>query len=90
MSQQPPSFADIEAAAQRIAGLAVRTPLLEHPVLNDRVGERALLKAENFQRVGAFKFRGAYNAVSQVDRKQYPGGVCHDFVGMLFQLGALG
>ena len=75
MSQQPPSFADIEAAAQRIAGLAVRTPLLEHPVLNDRVGGRALLKAENFQRVGAFKFRGAYNAVSQVDRKQYPGGV---------------
>lgn len=75
MSQQPPSYADIEAAAQRIVGLAVRTPLLEHPVLNERIGGRALLKAENFQRVGAFKFRGAYNAVSQVDRKQYPGGV---------------
>lgn len=70
-----PTFADILAAAERIGSLAVRTPLIETPVLNDRVGGRVLLKAENLQRVGAFKFRGAYNAISQVDRNAFPGGV---------------
>ena len=69
-----PTFADVEAAASRLAGLSVRTPLIEHPVLNERVSGRVLLKAENFQRVGAFKFRGAYNAISQIDRNRYPGG----------------
>lgn len=68
-------LSDIEAAAKRIAGLAVRTPLIEHPILNERIGGRALLKAESLQRVGAFKFRGAYNAVLLIDRKKYPGGV---------------
>jgi threonine dehydratase len=75
MERQLPELADIKAAAARIDGLAVRTPLLEHPVLNERIGGRVLLKAENLQRVGAFKFRGAYNAVSQVDRNKFPGGV---------------
>lgn len=75
MNRQLPGIRDIEAAAERLAGLAVRTPLIEHPVLNERVGGRVLLKAENLQRVGAFKFRGAYNAVSQIDREAFPGGV---------------
>lgn len=75
MRQELPDLSDIKAAAQRIKGLAVRTPLLEYPALNERIGGRVLLKAENLQRVGAFKFRGAYNAVSQVDRAAYPGGV---------------
>ena len=75
MGKRLPDFEDIKAAAARIAPFAVRTPLLEHPVLNERVGGRVLLKAENLQRVGAFKFRGAYNAVSQLDREKYPGGV---------------
>jgi threonine dehydratase len=70
-----PTYADIEAAAARLGRLAVRTPLIEAPVLNERVGGRVLLKAENLQRVGAFKFRGAYNAISQIDRDAYPGGV---------------
>lgn len=70
-----PTVADVHAARERLAGLAVRTPLLEHPALNARIGGRVLLKAETMQRVGAFKFRGAYNAVSQVDRGAYPGGV---------------
>ncbi|MEM7750477.1 MAG: pyridoxal-phosphate dependent enzyme, partial [Pseudomonadota bacterium] len=70
-----PTFADVEAAAARLAGLSVRTPLIEHPVLNERVSGRVLLKAENLQRVGAFKFRGAYNAISQIDAAKYPGGV---------------
>ncbi|MGI9475753.1 MAG: threonine ammonia-lyase [Hyphomicrobiaceae bacterium] len=75
MSGQTLQLSDIEAAAARIAGLAVRTPLIEHPILNARVGGRVLLKAENLQRVGAFKFRGAYNAISLIDREKNPGGV---------------
>ncbi len=70
-----PVFADIEAARERIKPFAVVTPLIEHPVLNAVTGGRVLLKAETLQRVGAFKFRGAYNAVSQVDRARFPGGV---------------
>ena len=70
-----PTIDDIRAAGARLEGLAVRTPLIEHPALNEAVGGRILLKAENLQRVGAFKFRGAYNAVSQVDRNEFPGGV---------------
>ncbi len=75
MNGQVLEFRDIEMASQRLSGLAVRTPLLEHPTLNERIGGRALLKAESLQRVGAFKFRGAYNAVVQIDRDAFPGGV---------------
>jgi len=70
-----PLLGDIEAAARRIAGHAVLTPLIEHPALNERVGGRVLLKAENFQRTGSFKFRGAYNSISQIDPATCPGGV---------------
>jgi threonine dehydratase len=70
-----PTIADVRAARERLAGRALVTPLIEHPALNERAGGRVLLKAENLQRVGAFKFRGAYNAVVQVDRAAYPGGV---------------
>lgn len=73
--QTLPQFADIRAASARIAPYAVVTPLLEHPALNERVGARVLLKAENLQRVGAFKFRGAYNAITQIDGQEFPGGV---------------
>ncbi len=75
MELELPTFADVIDAAERIAPYAVMTPLIEHPALNERTGGRILLKAENLQRVGAFKFRGAYNAVSRVDRQKYPGGV---------------
>ena len=70
-----PGYEDLEAAQRRIAPYAVVTPLIEHPALNERLGARVLLKAENLQRVGAFKFRGAYNAISQIDRSEFPGGV---------------
>jgi threonine dehydratase len=62
-----PTFADVEAAAARLRGVAVRTPLLESETLNERVGGRVLLKAECLQRTGSFKFRGAYNTISQID-----------------------
>lgn len=61
-----PTLADLEAAAERIAGQAVRTPLLESAALNRRVGGRVLVKAEMLQRTGSFKFRGAYNKISQI------------------------
>ncbi|HJN60467.1 MAG TPA: threonine/serine dehydratase [Alphaproteobacteria bacterium] len=62
-----PKYADVCAAAERLAGRAVRTPLLESPWLNERIGGRLLVKAEPLQRTGSFKFRGAYNCISQLD-----------------------
>jgi threonine dehydratase len=70
-----PVAADIREAAKRIASHAVKTPLLESPFLNDRLGARILLKAEVLQRTGSFKFRGAFNRISQIDRAAFPGGV---------------
>jgi len=60
------TLAEIEAAAARLKGHAVETPLLESPALNDRLGLRVLIKPETLQRVGAFKFRGAYNRLVQM------------------------
>ncbi len=70
-----PGLDDIRAAARRIDGVARHTPLLESPVLNERTGGRILLKAEALQRTGSFKFRGAFNAISRLDRQSWPGGV---------------
>ncbi|HEY9548786.1 MAG TPA: threonine/serine dehydratase [Kiloniellaceae bacterium] len=70
-----PTLDDIRAAARRLDGLAVRTPLLESPALNERVGGRVLLKAETLQRTGSFKFRGAYNRISQIPEADRAGGV---------------
>ncbi len=68
-------FADVEAAAGRLAGRAVVTPLLENRQLNERVGGRVLLKPETLQVSGSFKFRGAYNRLSQLDESQRRAGV---------------
>lgn len=57
---------DVRAAAVRLDGVAHRTPVLTSRTLNDRLGGRIMLKAESFQRGGAFKFRGAYNAVASL------------------------
>ncbi len=73
--RKPPVFEDVAAASERLEGMAVKTPLIESTVLNARVGGRVLIKPENLQRMGAFKFRGAYNAVSQLSADQWPGGV---------------
>ncbi len=69
------SLADIEAAAGRLKGQALETPLLEFEALNDRMGLRVLLKAETLQRVGAFKFRGAYNRLVQLTPDERARGV---------------
>ncbi len=70
-----PTVADVEAAARRIAGQAVLTPLIESPALNARIGGRLLIKAEPLQRTGSFKFRGAYNRLSQLNAEQRKRGV---------------
>ena len=62
-----PTLVDVEAAAARLRGVAVRTPLLESGTLNERAGGRVLLKAECLQRTGSFKFRGAYNTIGQIE-----------------------
>lgn len=62
-----PDRAAIEAAAQRLRGQIVVTPLLASPMLDARVGRRVLVKAENLQRTGSFKFRGALNTLLSLD-----------------------
>jgi threo-3-hydroxy-L-aspartate ammonia-lyase len=69
------TFEDVRAAAERIAGAAHRTPVLTSRTLNERVGAEVFLKAENFQRIGAFKFRGAFNAVSRLTEEERARGV---------------
>lgn len=70
-----PSFAGVLDAARQIAPAAVRTPLIEHPALNEAVGGRVLLKAETVQVAGAFKFRGAYNRISRLSADEKARGV---------------
>src|SRR3954447_10281328 len=69
------SLTDVRAAADRLAGVAHRTPVLTSRTLDERVGARVFLKAESFQRIGAFKFRGAYNAISRLGPEQLRSGV---------------
>jgi len=70
-----PTFDDIQAAAGRIAGHAHRTPVLRSRTADRLVNAELFFKCENFQRVGAFKFRGAYNALSRFDPAQRRAGV---------------
>ena len=68
-------FSQIESAAARLKGVAHRTPVLRSRTLDEMLGATVLLKAENFQRMGAFKFRDGYNAVSVLDDAQRARGV---------------
>ena len=66
----------MERAAARLAGVAHRTPVLTSSTLDARLGAQVFVKSETFQRVGAFKFRGAYNAVSSLGAAELARGVC--------------
>ncbi|HWV84448.1 MAG TPA: pyridoxal-phosphate dependent enzyme [Capillimicrobium sp.] len=66
---------DVRAAARRLDGVAHRTPLVRSRTLDERAGREVVLKAENLQRVGAFKFRGAYNAVASLTGDERARGV---------------
>jgi threonine dehydratase len=70
-----PTAEDVEAAAKRLFGVALRTPLLTSPVLDALTGGRVFLKAETLQRTGSFKFRGAYNKISSIPPESRGGGV---------------
>jgi threonine dehydratase len=70
-----PTAADVDAAAARLAGIVVRTPLINSAVLDAALGARVFLKAETLQRTGSFKFRGAYNKISQIPESKRAGGV---------------
>ena len=70
-----PTAADVDAAAARLAGVALRTPLVTSPVLDELTGARVFLKAETLQRTGSFKFRGAYNKLASIPPAARGGGV---------------
>ncbi len=69
------SFDGVRDAARQLSGVAVRTPLVESPALNDRLGGRVLLKCETLQHAGAFKFRGAWNRISRLSPEELKRGV---------------
>ncbi|TVQ45005.1 MAG: threonine/serine dehydratase [Gammaproteobacteria bacterium] len=75
MTVELPDVAEVRAAAARLAGVAVRTPLLNFPWLDERLGGRVFLKAEIFQRTGSFKFRGAWNRLVQLPAEARARGV---------------
>jgi threonine dehydratase len=70
-----PTAADVDAAAERLKGIALRTPLVSSPALDAALGARVFLKAETLQRTGSFKFRGAYNKLSTIPLDRRAGGV---------------
>jgi threonine dehydratase len=69
------TYSDVEQAAARLAGAAHRTPVLTSTTADARTGAKLFFKAENYQRMGAFKFRGAYNAIARFDDAQRAAGV---------------
>jgi threo-3-hydroxy-L-aspartate ammonia-lyase len=70
-----PTYADVEAAARRLHGQARRTPVLTSRTVDESLGAAVYFKCENFQRTGAFKFRGAFNALSRLDSSARARGV---------------
>ena len=75
MPLELPAYADVVAASERLQGVAHRTPVLTSATADARSGARLFFKCENFQRMGAFKFRGAYNAIARLTPAQRQAGV---------------
>ena len=75
MSELPITYRDVVAAHERIAGIVRRTPILTSRTADEAVNARVFFKCENFQRAGAFKLRGAYNALVQLSPEQKAAGV---------------
>jgi threonine dehydratase len=69
------TYDDVAAAAERLSGIAHRTPVMTSRTLDERLGARVFLKCENLQRMGAFKIRGAYNAIAQLTPEERRRGV---------------
>jgi threonine dehydratase len=75
MALELPTYDDVARAAARLEGIAHRTPVLTSRTLDGQVGARVFLKCENLQRMGAFKFRGAYNAIARLDQAERGRGI---------------
>ncbi|GAX41552.1 pyridoxal-5'-phosphate-dependent enzyme, beta subunit [Tolypothrix sp. NIES-4075] len=69
------TITDVQAAAKRLDGIAHRTPVITSRTVNQRINSQVFFKCENFQRTGSFKFRGAYNALSQLSETQKQKGI---------------
>src|SRR5947199_6418167 len=69
------SYTDVAVAAEHLAGHAHRTPVMTSHTVDERTGAQVFFKCENLQRMGAFKFRGAYNALSQLNPEEKRRGV---------------
>ena len=76
MEKYAASIDDVRSAAKRIKGVGHRTPVLTNNTLNKMAGRNLFFKCENFQKIGAFKFRGGWNAVSILDDEEASKGVC--------------
>ena len=70
-----PTYDDVRAAADRLRGHAHKTPVMTSRTINRETGAELFFKCENLQRMGAFKFRGAFNALSKFDERQRRAGV---------------
>ncbi|ARP80354.1 serine dehydratase [Bordetella genomosp. 8] len=75
MSRELPTYADVVAASERLSGAAHRTPVLTSTTADARAGARVFFKCENYQRMGAFKFRGGFNAIARLTPEQRRAGV---------------
>ncbi len=75
MANQLPSYDDVLQAAKRLQGIAHKTPVLQSSTLNAQMQAEVFIKCENFQRMGAFKFRGGYNALAKLNAPQKQAGV---------------
>lgn len=75
MPHNLPMFIDVQDAANRLQGVAHKTPVLQSRTLNAQMQAQVFIKCENFQRMGAFKFRGGYNALAKLDAAQQQAGV---------------
>lgn len=70
-----PTFQNVLDAAQRLQGIAHRTPVLQSSSLNQQLQAQVFIKCENFQRMGAFKFRGGFNALAKLNQAERQAGV---------------
>lgn len=75
MNSSLPTYEDVVQASQRLEGIAHRTPVLTSSSLDAGLGAQVFFKCENLQRIGAFKFRGGYNALAKLDNEQRQAGV---------------
>ena len=70
-----PTYEDVVRASETLAGVAHRTPVMASSTADALVGAQVFFKCENFQRMGAFKFRGGYNAIARLSPSQRDAGV---------------